>query len=207
MVVLTADHGEEFLEHDGLGHHLSGPAFEELIRVPLLINLPSSYDTVQGKVVEDLVRLVDIVPTVLDFTGLNQAAALMDGKSLRSLLEGKTAPERVALVNAIDFSVLRSRRWKYRHVRRSFEQFTPGEALFDIIADPLERHDLAGEQPEVLRELRLRYAEIMTRLRRRGQGLDGAASEERSVGKTPVNDDAEYQAEQEQLRHLGYVDD
>ena len=66
-------------------------------------------------------------------------------------------------------------------------------ALFDIIADPLEQHDLAGERPLVLRELRLRYAEIMTRLRQRGR------AQRARPGQEPNSDE-------EQLRYLGYVD-
>ena len=60
IVIITADHGEEFREHKGFSHW---PKFyDELIHIPLIIKLP---DIKKGKIVEDLIQHIDISPTIL----------------------------------------------------------------------------------------------------------------------------------------------
>jgi arylsulfatase A-like enzyme len=65
VVVVTADHGEEFQEHGGRGHGRT--LFDETIRVPLIV-------VATGRsgpgVVEHLVSLVDVAPTILQLAGL-----------------------------------------------------------------------------------------------------------------------------------------
>jgi len=63
VVVLLADHGEEFKEHGLVGHHQS--LYEEVIRVPLII---ATTARPQGRSEEQLVSVVDIAPTVLELT-------------------------------------------------------------------------------------------------------------------------------------------
>ena len=61
IVVVTADHGEEFREHGALQHGTT--LFEESVRVPLIMigpGLPA------GRVVADEVSLVDVAPTMLE---------------------------------------------------------------------------------------------------------------------------------------------
>jgi len=70
IIVVTADHGEEFLDHGGLvhGHTL----FEELVRVPLLLKLPGNRHA--GTSASDPVSVMDIAPTILRQAGLAPAA-------------------------------------------------------------------------------------------------------------------------------------
>lgn len=63
-VVITSDHGEEFLEHGKLGHTQLYP---ELLHVPLLIVHP---DRAAGVRVADVVSLVDVAPTLVELAGL-----------------------------------------------------------------------------------------------------------------------------------------
>lgn len=60
MVIVTADHGEHFGEHNRAHHQFS--LFDELLHVPLIIKPPNRVDI--GETSEDLVSLVDIYPTV-----------------------------------------------------------------------------------------------------------------------------------------------
>ncbi len=86
-VILTSDHGEEFLDHQMLGH---GPSlYEEALRVPLMIRGPG---LPAGRRMDGLVGLVDVVPTVLDLLGLPPAPRL-DGRSLRPYWERETDPD------------------------------------------------------------------------------------------------------------------
>ena len=65
--VLTADHGEEFLEH-GARFHATWPMKEELIRVPLMARVPG----VSGREVSRKpFSHVDLAPTMLDAMGLS----------------------------------------------------------------------------------------------------------------------------------------
>jgi arylsulfatase A-like enzyme len=61
IVVVTADHGDEFLEHGQLGHGKT--LFEEQLRVPLIVSYPRRIPP--GRRFTDPVRLQDVAPTIL----------------------------------------------------------------------------------------------------------------------------------------------
>lgn len=86
VLVFTADHGEEFMEHGSLGHEHT--LYQELINVPLIVvgrgRLP------EGEVVSAPVRLMDVVPTILDLAGLPADPALK-GRSLVALASGNVS--------------------------------------------------------------------------------------------------------------------
>jgi arylsulfatase A-like enzyme len=65
VVVVTADHGEEFYEHEVLGHHQS--LYEEVIRVPLILRLPGQ---AEGAKISAVVSLVDVAPTIFELAGV-----------------------------------------------------------------------------------------------------------------------------------------
>jgi len=141
VVVLTADHGEEFFEHGGFEHGHS--LFGELVDVPLVI---SGLGAVAGPVAAP-VALSDVGATLLAAagrpaparTGVNLAGLVPPGRALRSgnLLRG--APDRL-------FAVRRGR-WK-----AIAEQGAAG-ALYDLEADPGERDDRLAEHPDLHAEL------------------------------------------------------
>jgi len=64
IVVVTSDHGEEFLEHGDLSH--ARTLFDEILRVPLLIRVPG----IAPRVVDEPVELIDVAPTLLARLGL-----------------------------------------------------------------------------------------------------------------------------------------
>ena len=80
VVVLLSDHGEEFQEH---GRFLHDQLYEELLRVPLLVRLPSG----DQRRVEERVSLIDLAPTLLDVLGL-ELPAQFQGASLVPVLQG-----------------------------------------------------------------------------------------------------------------------
>ena len=83
MVVITADHGEEFLEHSQIGHRQH---HDEVIHVPLIIWQKRVMP--EGKVVDDLAMSVDLVPTILDAAGIEFGDPLQ-GVSLMPLIRGE----------------------------------------------------------------------------------------------------------------------
>jgi len=94
LIIVSADHGEEFLEH-GTGMH-QFYVYDGVIRVPLLVKLPQGWGETLP-VVSAQVRSVDIAPTVLEVCGLGTAAPDMRGSSLVGLMLGETeAAERLS---------------------------------------------------------------------------------------------------------------
>jgi len=65
FIVLTADHGDEFFEHGGKGHHRT--LYEEVLRVPLILSWPGRL--AEGLMVEEPVSIVDVLPTILATLG------------------------------------------------------------------------------------------------------------------------------------------
>ena len=66
LVIVTADHGEEFLDHGYVTHSLFTGLAEELIRIPLVLKPPNGEP--RGTVIDDLVRMVDFAPPIrIDF--------------------------------------------------------------------------------------------------------------------------------------------
>jgi arylsulfatase A-like enzyme len=198
-VVITADHGEEFMDHQQLGHGHS--MFEELLHVPLLVLGPD----VKPSRVSRLVELIDLYPTVLHWAGIGlesvEGAAAgtprgLHGVALNDLLAGaadasepdgraeafaeRVSEEPLAMVRVGDEKLVEVvHDGQVRHF------------LFDLASDPLEAHDLAAQQParvaELLKELerRRRFA----RAGKIGEGVDA------SVGRETL----------QTLKRLGYV--
>jgi len=88
VIVVTSDHGELFGEHGLAGH---GSLFEPVVRVPLLIAIPEGRRGAAR--VESQVRLIDVVPTLLELAGVEPDPEL-DGESLVPLLKARPAPQR-----------------------------------------------------------------------------------------------------------------
>lgn len=65
IVVVTADHGDEFFEHGRKGHKQA--LYDESVRVPLIIRYPPRVGA--GRVVDEQVRLIDIPTTILALAG------------------------------------------------------------------------------------------------------------------------------------------
>ncbi|MCA9578574.1 MAG: sulfatase-like hydrolase/transferase [Myxococcales bacterium] len=142
VVILTADHGEEFRDHGGVYH--GSTLYEEQIRVPLMIMAPG-YEP--GRVAAP-VELVDVAPTILGLLDVLPAAS-MHGEDLRALMRGD-----VADVGPAFAAVSRSRMvvdWPYKLVADlRFNTF----ALYNLETDPEERVNLANAEPERIEELR-----------------------------------------------------
>ena len=83
-VAVTADHGEEFLEHGGRTH-LPRKLTEELVHVPLMLRVPAS----QGSRTQTPVSLMDLAPTLLDVAGIPGPAEFRGRSLWGQLRKGK----------------------------------------------------------------------------------------------------------------------
>jgi arylsulfatase A-like enzyme len=196
LVMVTADHGEEFLDHGYVAHHPYTGLAEELIRIPLALKPPSGEPS--GVVIDDLVRMVDFAPTILDYTGLSADAVHMEGVSLRPLIEGRELPPLTAFYSTIHYNIVRDTRWKYRLEKGPAGQGPPIERLYDIVADPMEEHDVADLHPEAVERMRRQYREFALSLADRAPPSDAA----------PIRGQEDIDREElERLEALGYVTD
>ena len=82
VLIVGADHGEAFGEHNT--HKHASTLYEELLRVPLFIRVPS----VESRRVTEPVSLADLGPTILDLFGSATPASFL-GQSLTPFLRGK----------------------------------------------------------------------------------------------------------------------
>jgi arylsulfatase A-like enzyme len=139
-VIVTADHGEAFGEHDRYGHHPYN--YDELLHVPLVIDVPGQ----DGRRIDQQVSLIDIVPTIYDFCDIETPEAV-EGRSLRSLMDGADRDENVVIATSRggDMLATRTPEWKLLWDRK-----TDDVELYDLSADPGETEDLSETEPEVV---------------------------------------------------------
>ena len=159
LVVVTADHGEEFFEHGGFSHGYS--LHDEGLRVPLIVKLPGQRE---AREVDARVSLIDVLPTIVEAVGATPQAPV-EGTSLLPWIEGReTASPRESFRLMAEFAprlvaqALLSGDEKLVHVSESYDGRRDAVALYDLRTDPGEQRDLAAERPERVRELAARLA-------------------------------------------------
>ncbi|HPQ67320.1 MAG TPA: sulfatase, partial [bacterium] len=169
LVVLVADHGEEFLEHGGILHsHL----FRETLHVPLIVKFPGG--RFAGHSVERPVESFDIFPTVADWLGLKDELPQVQGRSLLPLVRGDGGFEGSPVSFSGSLHSVRFSRGGYTYSSQSRGR-TP-EWLFGA-GDVGERRNLAPEKPELAADLRRRAREIVEENRAWRQKLVAGGSE------------------------------
>jgi arylsulfatase A-like enzyme len=184
VLVVTSDHGEEFGDHGGGGHAHS--LYSELLHVPLLVHgLPGAVP----RRVDEPVSLIDVLPTLRELVGL-PADPRAEGVSLLSLLRGGgQGLDRPLFAHLVQFETGRiweatlQGEWKRLRLRPGAPQ------LYNLVDDPLERHDLSETVPSVSAALDRRGAALAARMPALPAAVDTAVSAETA----------------ESLRALGYA--
>jgi arylsulfatase A-like enzyme len=152
LVVVTSDHGEALGEDGRAGH-----AYLEdyNLMVPLIIELPGGGHA--GAVIDRQVRLIDLMPTILETVGID-AELPMDGRSLLPLISdsGADFPGRAwayAASSNLGLAVRVENRLKYVFPDAAWAELADSERLYDLVADPTEHANLAPDDSR-LPELR-----------------------------------------------------
>jgi hypothetical protein len=180
LVVVTSDHGEEFLEHGSLSHTT---LYDEITRVPLMIKWPGGD---RGGVVNRApCSAVDLVPTLLEFAGL----PIDDLPGIPLHRRDEHAP---VFVGTLDRAVVVD---GYKAI---FEYDGGGARLFHLTEDANEIFDLSATDPDRLRSLEellhARKKEALALHRKIGSASDGG-----TVELSPL--------ERERLEAFGYIVD
>jgi len=154
LIILTADHGEEFFEHNQWGHGQS--LLQEIVNMPLIIwggGLPEDIDT------DTCVGNMDLAPTILDYAGAEIPGG-MCGTSLLRL--GSDNPGRIIFGEgnlrrghhrkfAVD--------WPYKCI---LDFFTGETRLYDLANDPGETLDISGQNLETAQVTQRLSTEMVT---------------------------------------------
>ncbi len=184
LIMVTADHGDEYLEHGDLGHGFN--LYEETVKIPFFVRPPGGGEARRS---DRLMSILDVPPTLAALAGITvddqwqgRAVIGVDGDPL---LEGR----REVLAELDRFkgysqSAIITERWKliWNRSRGSVE-------LYDLLSDPMEGKDTSAsatkKSASLFEDLRWRLSE----LRQTGVTTTGAVDPDRL----------------EALRMLGYV--
>jgi len=189
IVVFLSDHGEEFGEHGGWTHGKTLHA--EMLETPLVIRFP---DVARGERVDFTAQHIDLLPTVVEYFGLDVQTPL-SGRSLLPILAGTVEPPRQAHA----YLRLRGRRlssviagdWKYVAYDPTQSLLVPNALLYNRAKDSGEAENLLDADMATARALSI--------------ALAAAERDSRALLDPKFVDITEKNLERE-LRALGYVD-
>lgn len=191
LVVITSDHGEELDEHEmWFDHH---GLYDTNLAVPLLMSMPGTLPA--GRRATGTVRLVDILPTILELIGADPGLEYpFQGRSFAPALSG--SPE----AGTGDTLFLSENTWmKKRGVRTpEWKLITalkhpdihgrPRVELYHLPTDPGEQRNLARERKDVVKQLR-RELDTWQKARQEDTGLPDPLIEQpismRRIGERP----------------------
>ena len=144
LIAFVADHGEEFLEHGFIGHCYDF-TWDSSVKTPFVLWFP---EFKRAGRTPALAQNLDLVPTILDYLGIDASQYDLDGTSLRPVLEEERSVHRYV------FGLQRFARWVTDGRYKLSYNIKTGEAeLFDLVLDPGERTTILARRPEVGEEL------------------------------------------------------
>ncbi len=173
LIVVAADHGESFGEHNYYFDH-GDFVWDNEIRVPLILSGPGLFP--DASVITEPVELIDLAPTILEAAGIRIPRAF-EGRSLLSAadrpLEAKPAvseaskPWNVEVEsewqNRYKAKAVRTDEWKYMLI-----PFTGRKELYHLASDPGETRNVIRRHPEVADRME---EELTDWIRRRDPGF------------------------------------
>lgn len=196
VVVIFSDHGEMFAKHGRFGRAgtIRGTLYDDVLHIPLVMKVPGF----EGKRIDGLAQVVDVMPTLLSVLDVPYKSFNMDGQDLSSLIKGTkmNVNEYVFAgskfkVDPIDFvykeeslnESIRDKKWKLIH-----------EIVFDkggtnkVKTETYELYDIVHDSDE-LKNLIFEEKEAAERLKARLRDWSNTARQTPSAGTTELSDD------------------
>ena len=223
MVIFAGDHGEAFGDHDdNVGH--SHVPYEELMRVPIVVRYPSDQPKWDGD--DELVSLIDLMPTTLDYLGIDNPLKLDDDISGRSVLQqGRSAvyseTDYADVQNS--FHAVRRQRLKYIETRSPNQGIQPylrklvdPDFMFQVLTNPvyfLRRR--FGEPSERLYDIQrdpketenlIKSNDNADEFRKQLAEWRMKLKDVQLTGETRDEQDELDEQTEEQLREMGYIE-
>ena len=148
---------------------IKGSEYEGGHRVPFFIHWPAG-ELTRGRDVTQLTANVDVMPTLLELCGIDASAREFDGISLVPLLYGQEVgwPHRIVVTDSQ--RVAHPIKWRKSATMTGHWRLINGVELYDILADPGQRVDVAAQHPEVVAELRGGYEEWWAKVSQQFEG-------------------------------------
>ncbi len=201
VIVVCADHGEEFFEHESVGH--GHTLFQELLHVPLVLRAPGVVPA--GRRIKAEAGLADILPTALKAAGLEIPAGL-EGRDLLPVCNG-AVPDPMEASFSSFFSEKDERNLSWSVRKGDFKLRMKGPArtyLYNLADDPREQTDVDVKYPLALRALRIALGQfIAAPNKREWQSRELALH---AVSPKSQSETAEVPEDlRDQLRALGYM--
>jgi arylsulfatase A len=181
LVIFTSDHGPWYQGSPGLLRGRKASSFEGGFRVPFLVEWPGTLEA--GKVREQWISGLDVLPTLAAICGLPLPEKPLDGVNMESAFYGHpTKPERKPVLyfavmgdGACDVHCIRKEQWKLRVAQciggeiylndRSTaapsSAWLPNPELYNVALDMAESYDVAHLHPEIVQELMASLEEQM----------------------------------------------
>ena len=183
-IMVAADHGESLGEHGERSHGVF--IYDVTMRVPWIIRTPG----LRHAVSDDLVRLIDLAPTMLDLVGV-AGPPEFEGRSIVPSIGGRAHDMPPAYLEAMDANLTRNWAPMTGLVSETYKLIdVPIPELYNLASDRKEATNLFSREPERARTLSALLQDLVASFRTRG-----AAAE-----KTTLNADA-----RRRLQALGYV--
>lgn len=188
IIVFTGDHGESLGEHKESAHGFF--IYDAAVRVPLIIRFPFARQA--GTVIEDQVRSIDIMPTLLHVTGVDVPESVQGTSLLPLILGGRDEAERQA------YSETYWPRYHYgwselKSIRQGRFKFidAPDPELYDTFEDPGEMENIIQKRASLANEMKRQIDALI-------QKYSSAGIEE--AGPERIDSDS-----LEKLQALGYI--
>jgi len=158
MIIITADHGEEFLEHGSLDHGQT--VYDESLRVPLVVFAPSCVEA--GRRVPEQVGLIDLGPTVLQSAGID-VPGHFEGRSLMPFMSDRFENSEDGLrPGGLPYSCYLAESIAHRPERKAlrcppykliFDPFFGSTEVYNLDTDPRETSDISPANPDMADQL------------------------------------------------------
>ncbi len=209
LFIVLGDHGEAFFEHGSQRHGYI--PFNEVLKVPLIVSYPRLIRDRESHTVDGLVWHLDILPTILSLTGIQQDSTQLKGLDLVPVLTGDSVVPRDRTIHP---AVLHSSHVSQEPIRRVALQgdlkYVQGHRLFgdeegllfELGTDPGELSNLRPSRLtdfDSLARLSQQHAQALTPGIALQQEIPESTSTE-DPGAVALSREAE-----EQLRELGYI--
>jgi arylsulfatase A-like enzyme len=192
LVILTADHGDEFYEHGRYGH--GNLPYAELTHVPFIMRFPPDRG-IDTTTVDDLVRSVDILPTALSAVNAELGTSMEQrcvGRSLLPALHGESVSadyvvteKRVRDEENLRIGI-RDEEWTFLYDGKDNAKY-----LYDLTSDPDEQDNIIDDQPQIRNQFERILEQRFDSIQKTSEGV-----------KTPKF--TEDTGVEERLRALGY---
>jgi len=190
LVVVTADHGEEFFEHGNKGHQKS--LYDEVLRIPLIMRWPGHVP--EGVRVKEQARIIDIAPTIRALCGLPRNPEGV-GVSLVDHLHGRGKDLPAYAELEVASAHLRLRSIRLPAFKLIWDLLSDRQMLYDPASDPGETTLLASSAPHAAQAAKYlsdwsHYAQSLARSLPQTRGREAAQLPQEVV---------------EKLKSIGYV--